>query len=300
MNNDLLIEVAEQFRKIQEQACSMLESADEKAKFSFNPWEKKIGKGITRVMEGGLKIEKAAVNFSHVSGDYNPQLAQMDGKSAQHFSATGVSSIIHPVNPFVPIIHMNIRYFELNTGESWFGGGIDLSPHYVDEEEAAWFHRKLKNTCDLFDASFYPDFKKQADEYFFLPHRNETRGVGGIFFDHLEPTDANKYEKLFAFTVALGKLYPILYAEILEKKHYSAYSEKEKQWQYLRRGRYVEFNLLHDRGTKFGLASGGNTESILVSMPPNARWSYQHVPEPGSREQNTLGLLKKDIDWINF
>lgn len=300
MGKSMIAKVASQYRKIQERACEMLEKAEGDAKFSLDPWDKEIGSGTTRVLENGTKIEKAAVNFSIVSGDYNAEMAQMAGMQAGRFSAAGVSSIIHPVNPWVPMIHMNIRYFELDNLTSWFGGGIDLTPHYVDKKEASRFHRKLKETCDLFDVSFYPDFKKQADDYFFLPHRNETRGIGGIFFDHLKPGDNEEFEKLLDFTVALGNLYPEIYSRILEKKNGMEYSEKEKSWQYLRRGRYVEFNLLFDRGTKFGLASKGNTESILLSMPPQATWSYQFNPETGSPEKETTDFLKKEIDWINL
>lgn len=300
MGKSRIAKVASQYRNIQERACEMLENTDGRVKFSHNPWEKEIGSGMTRVLENGSKIEKAAVNFSHVTGDYSPEMAQMAGMQAGRFSAAGVSSIIHPVNPWVPIIHMNIRYFELDNGTSWFGGGIDLTPHYVDKTEASWFHKKLKATCDLSDEGFYPDFKKQADDYFFLPHRNETRGVGGIFFDHLKPSNGGEFEKLLGFTVSLGNLYPEIYSQILEKKSGIKYSEKEKSWQFLRRGRYVEFNLLYDRGTKFGLASKGNTESILLSMPPQANWMYQYAPVAESAEEKTLQLLKKDIDWINM
>lgn len=300
MGKSRIQEIASNYQNIQTRACEMLGKADGKAEFSHNSWEKEIGSGITRVLENGLKIEKAAINFSHVSGKYSPEMARMAGRSAGQFAATGVSSIIHPISPMVPIIHMNIRYFELDNGDSWFGGGIDLTPHYVDKSEASWFHKKLMETCDLFDVNFYTDFKKQADDYFFLPHRNETRGIGGIFFDQLEPANPQEFEKLLGFTTALGNLYPEIYSEILKKKSNLIFTDKEKNWQYLRRGRYVEFNLLYDRGTKFGLASGGNTESILLSLPSQVNWSYQHVPAPGSPERETLNLLKKDIDWINL
>ncbi len=296
----MISQVASHYRDIQERACEMLENADGAAKFSRNSWEREIGSGMTRVLENGEKIEKAAINFSHVSGEYSPEMAKMAGRSAGSFAATGISSIIHPVSPMVPIIHMNIRYFELNDGASWFGGGIDLTPHYVDKAEASWFHKKLKRTCDQFDENFYPDFKKQADDYFFLPHRNETRGVGGIFFDQLEPSKEEEFDKLLGFSSALGYLYPEIYSQILGEKSKLTYTENEKSWQYLRRGRYVEFNLLYDRGTKFGLASGGNTESILLSLPSQANWQYQYVPDEGSHEEETLSLLKKDIDWINL
>ena len=300
MGESRIKDVASNYSDIQERACEMLGNADGAAKFSRNQWQKEIGSGMTRVLENGEKIEKAAINFSHVSGNYSQDMARMAGRSAGRFAATGVSSIIHPVSPLVPVIHMNIRYFELDNGDSWFGGGIDLTPHYVDKVEASWFHEKLKETCDQFDVKFYPNFKKQADDYFFLPHRNETRGIGGIFFDQQEPSSADEFEKLLGFTVALGNLYPEIYSEILEKKSTLKYTDEQKKWQYLRRGRYVEFNLLYDRGTKFGLASGGNTESILLSLPAQANWSYQYVPVVGSSEEETQNLLKKDIDWINL
>lgn len=300
MGKSVISSVALQYRKIQDRACDMLDRADGSARFSQDTWEKEIGSGMTRVMENGDKIEKAAINFSYVSGKYSPEMAKMAGKTASSFSATGVSSIIHPVSPMVPIIHMNIRYFELDDGSSWFGGGIDLTPHYVDTEEASWFHDKLKETCDQFDVNFYPVFKKQADDYFFLPHRDETRGIGGIFFDQMVPANEEEFEKLLSFTSALGNLYPEVYSEILKKKSSLKYTGDQKAWQFVRRGRYVEFNLLYDRGTKFGLASGGNTESILLSLPPQANWRYQDTPDDSSAEKKTLDLLKKDIDWVNL
>lgn len=292
--------VGEAYRKLQDRACTIVEKAEGSVLFSKDPWEKIIGKGNTRVMKGGDKIAKAAINYSMVSGNYSDSMAKAAGKDPGNFSATGVSSIIHPVNPYVPIIHMNVRYFEMKNGTRWFGGGIDLTPHYIDIEESRNFHKALKTLCNRFDINFYPLFKKEADNYFFLPHRQETRGIGGIFFDHKEPDNSTDFDKYFEFTKALITLYPELYVSIMEKKHSIPYGEKEILWQNYRRSRYVEFNLLYDRGTKFGLVSGGNTESILVSMPPVAAWDYNYKPEPGSNEEKTLNLLKKDIDWISF
>ena len=291
--------VAGAFKKLQSRACKIIEEADREAVFVHNAWTKDIGSGDSAVMQEGEKIEKAALNFSRVSGEYTEEMAKNAGMTPGKFFATGISSIMHPRNPMVPIIHMNVRYFELESGVAWFGGGIDLTPHYVDKREAAWFHQQLKSVCDRFDLQFYPDFKKQADDYFYLPHRNETRGIGGIFFDHQQPDTTAEFEKLFGFTQALAQLYPELYASIINDKFALAFTERERQWQSIRRGRYVEFNLLYDRGTKFGLVSGGNTESILLSMPPVASWKYQFNPEPGSPEQETLDLLQKDIDWIH-
>ena len=292
--------ISEQYQEIQKNACRIIEENDGKGKFSEQKWNKDIGFGITRVMQNGSFIEKAAINFSHVSGKYKPQMARMAGKSGETFAATGVSSIMHPFNPHAPVIHMNIRYFELNNGQRWFGGGIDLTPHYVDKKEAAYFHSQLKKLCDSFDIQYYTKFKPWADDYFFLQHRNETRGIGGIFFDLLEPADDQEMEKLFHFTSELGKLYPLLYSELFTKKSTLPFTKEEKEWQLLRRGRYAEFNLIYDRGTKFGLESNGNTESILVSLPPQANWTYNYQAKPNSREIETLQLLKKDIDWIKL
>lgn len=298
MDHNRGLQVAEEYQALQSRACRIVEQADGTTQFDHNEWTKEIGSGNSAVLLEGEKIEKAAINFSKVSGSYTEEMAKSAGMKPGKFFATGISSIMHPRSPMVPIIHMNVRYFELEDGTSWFGGGIDLTPHYIDKKEAAWFHQKLKLVCDRFDLNFYPDFKKQADDYFFLSHRNETRGVGGIFFDHQQPENDEDFEKLFAFTKALAKLYPELYADIVKNKSELPFTEREKQWQFLRRGRYVEFNLLHDRGTRFGIVSGGNTESILLSMPPLASWKYQFEPEPGSAEQETLNGLKKEIDWI--
>jgi coproporphyrinogen III oxidase len=292
--------IARTYSDLQKKICNTLESADGKGKFSRDQWEKEIGGGTTAILQNGNIIEKGAVNFSFVKGKYSPEMKKILGENAQHYAATGISSIIHPQNPWMPIIHMNVRYFALDNGISWFGGGIDLTPHIIEPEDAILFHRLLMETCDRFDTRFYPDYKQWADDYYFLPHRNETRGVGGIFFDRLKPGSSEEFEKLFDFTKNLSLLYPDIYAGYMKKNGHRSYSEREKEWQLLRRGRYVEFNLVHDRGTKFGLESGGNTESILASLPANASWKYNYSPEPGGFEENTLGLLKKGIDWIHF
>lgn len=291
--------IAKQFEQTQEQACQHIEQADGKGTFRSDQWEKEIGTGTTRVLQEGNKIEKAAINFSKIKGQFTADMAKMAGKQGKKFFATGVSSIIHPRHPLLPIIHMNIRYFELDNNEYWYGGGIDLTPHYIDKKQAIRFHQQLKNFCDAYHPDFYPRFKQQADDYFYLPHRHETRGIGGIFFDQLNTNCGLSAQRLFDFVWQLGNLYPRLYAMILENEPAKEATQREKQWQALRRGRYVEFNLLHDRGTKFGIASGGNTESILLSMPPTAQWFYNFAPEPGSPEAQTLALLKKDLDWIN-
>jgi coproporphyrinogen III oxidase len=291
--------IADAFAQVQKQACVLLETTDGAAVFSNDAWQKEIGTGITRVISNGSKIEKGAINFSKVSGPITPSMEATTGLSEGSFSATGVSSIFHPKNPLAPIIHMNIRYFELSNGKAWFGGGIDLTPHYIDVDEARNFHRAVKSICDAYDASYYPDFKQQADDYFFLQHRNETRGAGGIFYDHLLVNE-HSWQKLLDFSVALGKLYPEIYADILNKKSTLPFSQKQEQWQKLRRSRYVEFNLMYDRGTQFGLQSNGNVESILVSMPPDAQWNYNYSPEPGSDEEKTMNFLKKGINWLDL
>ncbi len=291
--------IAETFSKVQEEICQSLEIADGKGKFAKDKWSKAIGGGTSRVIRNGNVIEKGAVNFSYVSGKLTGQMEKVLGEKAENYSATGISSILHAHNPWVPTIHMNVRYFALDNGVSWFGGGIDLTPSYIIIEEAKWFHEQIQAICDRFHPNFYADFKKWADDYFFLPHRNETRGVGGIFFDRLKPGDKYSFETLFEFAVTQAKAYPKIYSEFM-KRSSKPYSEKESKWQALRRGRYVEFNLVNDRGTKFGLESNGNTESILVSMPANAAWEYNYMPEPDSLEEKTQQLLKKEINWAEL
>jgi coproporphyrinogen III oxidase len=198
----------------------------------------------------------------------------------------------------VPIIHMNIRYFEMDGGEYWFGGGIDLTPHYIQEDQARTFHQALKNTCDKHNLEFYPEFKIWADDYFFIKHRNETRGIGGIFFDRLnQDTRALSKEELFNFVMDVGKTFAPVYTKFMTELHPSPFNEKQRNWQLLRRGRYVEFNLVYDRGTRFGLETGGRTESILMSLPNQANWTYDFQTEAGSPEEKTLSLLKKGLQW---
>lgn len=294
-----IVQIAETFSELQGEICRQIENADGKEKFSSDKWEKEIGNGLTRVIQKGNVIEKGAVNFSFVRGKFSDRMENILGEKANNYAATGISSILHSGNPWVPTIHLNVRYFALDNKVSWFGGGIDLTPSIIVPEEAAWFHRNIKDICDRFHPGFYPDFKKWADDYYFLPHRNETRGIGGIFFDRLKPCEKYEFETLMGFVVDQAKAYPLIYAELM-KNNTKPYTEKEKRWQALRRGRYVEFNLVNDRGTKFGLESNGNTESILVSLPATAAWEYDFKAEPGSFEEKTMQLLKKEIDWIGF
>jgi coproporphyrinogen III oxidase len=285
------------YKNIQQTICSTLEEADGTGKFSLDTWEKEIGSGLTRVMQNGSIIEKAGVNFSHVKGDFNENMAQLLGENATYFEATGISSILHSNNPFVPTIHMNVRHFALDNGSSWFGGGIDLTPMYVNPEEARWFHQTLKDICDKYDTSLYPVWKNWADDYFYIEHRHETRGIGGIFFDRISISTEAELEKMLNLTSDLANAYPVIYAKLMKDNGRKSFTEAEKKWQKIRRGRYVEFNLIYDRGTKFGLESEGNIESILVSLPAEVEWAYQHKPEAGSNEAQTLELLKKGIEW---
>ena len=286
------------YKEIQQTICRTLEVADGTALFTKDNWEKEIGSGITCVMQNGSIIEKAGVNFSHVSGSYSQAMGNLLGEQATSFAATGISSILHSGNPFVPTIHMNVRHFSLDNGSSWFGGGIDLTPTYINLEEARWFHQTIKDICDKYDTSLYPDWKIWADDYFYLTHRQETRGVGGIFFDRVAASNESKLEMMLNLTSDLAKAYPEIYSRLMKKNGYKPYTEAQKKWQKIRRGRYVEFNLIHDRGTKFGLESDGNIESILVSLPAEVEWVYQYQPEAGSPEAQTQDLLKKGIDWL--
>ena len=292
-------DISQFFRDLQDDICRRLAAADGTA-FREDTWDRPGGGGgRARVIEG-KDIEKGGVNYSAVHGELSTAAAaSLHAEAGQTaFYATGVSIVLHPRNPHVPIIHMNIRYFELAGGRYWFGGGIDLTPHYVVAGQAAWFHRQLRAVCDRFDPAYYDRFKSWADDYFYLPHREETRGVGGIFFDRLEPEAEGKSKaQLFAFTAAVGNAFAPTYLHLLAENRYRPATEAEREWQRLRRGRYVEFNLVWDRGTKFGLTTNGRTESILMSLPPLAGWAYDHRPPEGSREAATLQQLKKGIDW---
>ncbi|WP_338870472.1 oxygen-dependent coproporphyrinogen oxidase [Spirosoma sp. SC4-14] len=288
------------FTDLQDRICQALTEADGAGQFREDSWQRPGGGGgRSRTIAEGAVIEKGGVGFSAVYGEATQAtLRTLNLSTPADFYATGVSIVLHPHSPMVPIIHMNVRYFEMSTGQSWFGGGIDLTPHYVVEEDAQWFHAYLKNVCDRHDASYYATFKTWADDYFFIPHRQETRGIGGIFFDYLKPSDDTHKAKLFSFVQDVGNAFAPIYTHFMHKNRDLPFGEPEKQWQLLRRGRYVEFNLVWDRGTKFGLETNGRTESILMSMPPQANWTYDFRPEPGSCEEHTLGLLQKGIDWV--
>lgn len=253
------------------------------------------GGGKTRIFSEGLFLEKGGVNFSEVFGELTPEFAKsMPHGSGLNFYATGVSLVLHPVNPFVPTVHANYRYIE--RGDAfWFGGGADLTPFYPFREDAVHFHQAHKDALDPFGIELYPKFKKECDSYFYLPHRKETRGVGGIFFDY----QMGDFEKVFAMVKSCGEAFAKAYIPIAKKRMSVSYNEKQKEFQEIRRGRYVEFNLLYDRGTTFGLKTNGRVESILMSLPAKARWEYNFIPPEGSEESKIFEFLKP-TDWLGL
>ncbi|WP_084289862.1 oxygen-dependent coproporphyrinogen oxidase [Pedobacter nyackensis] len=292
-------QVVAAYQKIQDEICGSLELADGKAKFEEEIWSREGGGGgRTRIMQHGNVIEKGGVNFSAVHGKLPDAVKKAFKVESDEFFATGVSIVMHPSNPFVPIIHMNIRYFEMDEQTRWFGGGIDLTPHYIIDTDARFFHHLLKQTCDKFDPSFYPKFKAHADDYFFIKHREETRGIGGIFYDRLKPENTGlSFDQILEFSKAVGNTFIPAYTELIDRNRDKEFDEKQQEWQYLRRSRYAEFNLVYDAGTKFGLETNGRIESILMSLPPLAKWTYNHQPLSGSQESDTLSKLKKGIVW---
>jgi coproporphyrinogen III oxidase len=293
-------EIAAAYQTIQDEICAGLELADGLGKFEEEIWEREGGGGgRTRILQHGAIIEKGGVNFSAVYGKLPEPIKKAFGVSEEDFFATGISIVIHPNHPWVPIIHMNIRYFELSNEVRWFGGGIDLTPHYIISEDAQFFHQGLKKVCDSFNKTFYQEFKTWADNYFYIKHREETRGIGGIFYDRLSPKTANiDWDEIFEFSKALGRSFLPIYTELIARNRSKAFTQEQKEWQYQRRSRYAEFNLVYDAGTKFGLETNGRIESILMSLPPQANWVYNFVPTQGSLEAETLSLLKKDINWV--
>lgn len=289
---------------LQHTICSALEKIDGKSVFIEDKWERpEGGGGVSRVITNGNVFEKGGVNISLVYGKLPETMQKSFEVSENNFFACGLSLVIHPLNPFVPTVHANWRYFEMydNAGDkidSWFGGGSDLTPYYIFREDGQHFHSTLKNTLDGFDAHLYPEYKKHCDEYFVNKHRNnEARGIGGIFYDYLRPKNDTDAERLLALQQANGDAFLAAYTPIVNRRKDLPFDESEKHWQEIRRGRYVEFNLIHDRGTLFGLKTNGRTESILMSLPPRARWDYNHQPPPGSREAELIEYLKPR-DWI--
>ncbi len=297
---------------LQNKICSSLETIDGKGKFKEDVWQRKSGSkgggGITRVISNGNIFEKAGVNTSVVYGKLSRKMREvlhipLSSKSTNWFAA-GLSSVIHPYNPFVPTIHCNYRYFELTDVDEtltdcWLGGGTDLTPYYLFEEDAKHFHQTYKNVCDKFDEKFYTIFKKNCDDYFVNTHRNyERRGIGGIFYDHRKPDENHNLDFWFNFSKACGNAFIETYIPIVEKRKNISFTNEQKYWQEIRRGRYVEFNLVHDRGTLFGLKTNGRTESILMSLPPTVRFEYDYQPEPNSPESLLLDVCLHPRDWV--
>lgn len=304
-------------RDLQGDICDALAAVDGAASFGVDPWEREGGGGgVTRILTDGAVFEKAGVGFSSVHGELPADFAGKLPGEGQRFRAAGVSLVLHPRSPMIPTTHANVRMIEKG-GRSWFGGGADLTPYYLFREDAVHFHRVLAECCDRHaPVGDYPRFKRWCDEYFYLPHRGESRGIGGIFFDYVDGSgrgpsgegqehaasalegEGADLEAGLRFLLEVGRAFLGAYVPIVERRRAEPWGERERDWQLLRRGRYVEFNLLHDRGTVFGLKTGGRTESILMSLPPEVRWAYDARPEPGSREAELLSALQP-VEWLS-
>jgi len=288
--------------ELQNRLCAALADADGEATFATHDWVRDSGGGgCTRVLKDGAVFEQAGVNFSHVMGDALPASATANRPelSGRKFQALGVSLVIHPHNPYVPTTHMNVRFFIAEqAGQApiwWFGGGFDLTPYYAFKDDVVHWHTLAKQACDRFHPDWHARYKKWCDEYFYLKHRQEARGVGGLFFDDLSSDD---FDTCFAFTQAVGDQFIPAYVPIVQRRKDHPYGDAERQFQLYRRGRYVEFNLIYDRGTLFGLQSGGRTESILMSLPPLVTWQYDYQPSPGSAEATLYTDYLPAKDWL--
>ncbi|HEX6834274.1 MAG TPA: oxygen-dependent coproporphyrinogen oxidase [Rudaea sp.] len=286
---------------LQQRLCDALEQADGRARFVEDVWQRaEGGGGRSRVLKRGAVFEQGGVNFSRVEGERLPPAASAHRPelAGRRWTAVGVSLVLHPQNPYVPTTHMNVRYFEARSDDAepvwWFGGGFDLTPFYPFDDDVRHWHRVARERCAPFGEDVYPKYKRWCDEYFFLKHRNETRGVGGLFFDDL---NTGGFERCFSFLQAVGDGFAPAYLPIVGRRKETPFGEREREFQLYRRGRYVEFNLVYDRGTLFGLQSGGRTESILMSLPPRVRYEYGYVPEPGSPEARLAEYLVPR-DWV--
>jgi len=297
-----IVAVKQYLHDLQDRICDGIATADGGRGFHEDSWDRPGGGGgRTRVLTDGSVFEQAGINFSHVYGASLPPSAsahrpELAGRS---FQAMGVSLVVHPRNPYVPTSHMNVRFFIAEKPDAdpvwWFGGGFDLTPYYGFEEDCVHWHQTARAACAAFGADYYARFKKWCDEYFFLKHRDEPRGIGGLFFDDFNEKD---FEHAFGFTKSVGDHYLPAYLPIVERRRNLAFSERERDFQLYRRGRYVEFNLVYDRGTLFGLQSGGRTESILMSLPPLVKWRYNWQPQAGSREAELYAMFLRPRDWI--
>lgn len=289
-------------RDLQNEICQALEAFEPTDIFIEDQWERKAGGGGWSRVLTGKTFEKAGVNVSEVHGPVPEVLKGSVPNNATNFYATGISLVIHPSNPMVPTTHANFRYFEVTDDngkivDQWFGGGADLTPYYLFDEDATHFHLTLKQACDNHHPDFYQEFKPWCDRYFFNSHRGEHRGIGGVFFDHLRPEEKLSGEALLAFQKDIASSFLKAYIPIVEKRLNLDFTPAQKEWQEIRRGRYVEFNLIHDRGTLFGLKTGGRIESIFMSLPPTVRWEYNHRPEEGTPETQLIEALTTPMNW---
>lgn len=291
-------------QELQDTITKALEEVDGKAKFQEDIWDRpEGGGGRTRVIENGSVFEKGGVNISGVHGALPESMKAYFGVKDANFFACGLSLVLHPKNPMVPTVHANWRYFELygEKGEivdQWFGGGQDLTPYYLFDADAEHFHKVCKAACDKHDATFYTTYKNRCDEYFYNSHRNEARGIGGLFFDYCKATPKMDMEAWYNFVTEVGNSFLISYIPIVIKRKDLPYTIKQREWQEIRRGRYVEFNLVHDKGTLFGLRTNGRIESILMSLPPHVQWKYDHQPEKDSEEERLVNVLMHPKEWV--
>ena len=304
MSKPSVAEVKAFLMDLQDRICNELAAADGGAEFVEDSWDRpEGGGGRSRVITNGAVFEKGGVNFSHVHGNQMPASATAHRPELQgrNFEAMGVSLVMHPKNPKVPTSHANVRFFIAEKeGEEpvwWFGGGFDLTPYYGNEEDCVFWHQVAKDACDPFGEDVYPRYKKWCDDYFFLKHRGEPRGIGGLFFDDLNELG---FDQSFALMQSIGNAYTKAYVPIVERRRDESYGEAERDFQLHRRGRYVEFNLVFDRGTLFGLQTGGRTESILMSLPPEVRWDYNWAPEPGTEEERLTDFYLQSRDWLGL
>lgn len=290
-------------QNLQDTITSKLEEVDGKSKFREDQWIRpEGGGGRSRVIENGAVFEKGGVNISAVHGELPHSMQNYFGVQDADFFACGLSLVIHPKSPMIPTVHANWRYFEMydkkgDIVDQWFGGGQDLTPYYLFDEDAVHFHSVCKNACDAHNPSFYTNYKKKCDEYFWNAHRNEARGVGGLFFDYCRTSEGMSMQNWYNFITEVGDSFLEAYIPIVIKRKGLEYTNKQRDWQEIRRGRYVEFNLVHDKGTLFGLRTNGRIESILMSLPPHVQWRYDHHPEEGSEEERLLKILQKPKEW---
>ena len=292
-------------QNLQNTITSKLEEVDGRATFREDIWKRpEGGGGRTRVIENGKVFEKGGVNISGVHGELPKSMQTYFGVENADFFACGLSLVLHPKNPMVPTVHANWRYFELydkkgNIVDQWFGGGQDMTPYYLFEEDAVHFHSVCKKACDAHHPDFYSKYKKRCDAYFWNTHRHEARGIGGLFFDYCKATDEMQMKDWYNFVTTIGDSFLESYIPIVTKRNDLDFTPLQRDWQEIRRGRYVEFNLVHDKGTLFGLKTNGRIESILMSLPPHVQWRYNHQPEEGSEEAKLLEVLKKPRAWVS-